>query len=144
MLEPEVRDFLVEGRRIANLATVRRNGNPWLHPLWYSMRQDNPIIVPTTNSVATKSMRRQGRATLGVNDDSIPYRLATLECVAEIHESDERVRDYLEELIAKYRPTINSEQEVENYLEVGCVAVTLHLQRIHFSSAVVEVQTSET
>jgi len=140
---PDARSFLAEGQRIGNLATVRKNGNPWLQPLWYSLRENRIIIVPTARSLTTRNLRRTGRAALSVNDEALPYRFATLECVANVQDSEDLVRDYLAELVAKYRPTIDPTKEIDLYMKLGCVGVNLHMERVVFMPEVVELRDGE-
>ncbi len=138
-LLPEVRELLEDRSRIGKLATTRKNGNPWLQPVWFALRGSSIIIISTTESLATRSLERSGRAALCVDDETLPYRFVTLECRAELSDSERLVRDYLGQLIAKYRPEIDVVRETGMYLEMGVTAVTLHPDRVFHMPRVVNL-----
>lgn len=46
-LEPDVRRLLTEGTRIGKLASTRKNGDPWVQPLWFILDGNDVKVVLT-------------------------------------------------------------------------------------------------
>ena len=136
-LEPEVRRFLEE-TRIGKLATTRKNGRPWLQPLWYLLDNDDVVVVVNRKSVAGYALERDKCAALCVDDDVLPYRFATLECRAETIDSDDETAVWLRKLVVRYRPTIDADAEVTGYLEAGVRLARLTVERVTYQSSVVD------
>jgi PPOX class probable F420-dependent enzyme len=81
--------------RTGKLATVRADGRPHVAPIWFVLDTstagaDSPIgdILCTTgaDTLKGKSLVRDGRVSLCVDDDRPPFAFATLEGVASISE----------------------------------------------------------
>ncbi len=79
MNDEERDDFLAE-RRIAVLAIERDGKGPLCAPIWYQRTDDGQFEIAMANgSVKAKLLRARGRATLCVQDESLPYRYVTVE-----------------------------------------------------------------
>ena len=79
--------------RTGKLATVRADGRPHVAPIWFALDTstagaDSPIgdVVFTTgaDTLKGKSLARDGRVSLCVDDDRPPFAFATFEGVASI------------------------------------------------------------
>lgn len=138
-LSPAVREFLDHGRPIATLATTRKNGHPWLQPLWFLRDANELLIVLVAESIAGRCVQRTGRATLCVDDEAIPYRFVVLECTVEIDESEPTIRSWLFQMVERYRPDIDAQAETDAYLELKLLAITLHPERVYFQPQVVDL-----
>jgi len=92
----ELIDFLtVEPARTATLATVRADGRPHTAPVWYVLdgstrTDDNPIgdliLNTATDSVKGRTLRRDPRVSLCIDDDRPPFSFVTVEGVATLSE----------------------------------------------------------
>ncbi|MCP3990500.1 MAG: pyridoxamine 5'-phosphate oxidase [Actinomycetia bacterium] len=79
-MNDEERDQFLAERRIAVLAIERDGKGPLCAPIWYR-RTDSGLfeIAMANSSVKAKLLRVSGRATLCVQDESLPYRYVTVE-----------------------------------------------------------------
>jgi hypothetical protein len=119
------------------LATTRKNRRPWLQPLWYMLDGDDLIVVVVRNSVAGHALARHEFAALCVDDDELPYRFATLECAAETIDSYEEIAAWLRRLVARYRPTVDADAQVAQYIETGVRLARLMVERVTYQPQVV-------
>lgn len=94
MPEERWRAFLLERPRTAKLATTRKDGRPHIAPIWIDIDDDGSIIFTTgATSLKGRSIRRDPRIALCVDDDQPPFSFVTLEGTAEISEDpDEMLR----------------------------------------------------
>lgn len=76
--------FLLEGTRTAKLATTRRDGQPHVVPVWFTLDGDDVIFATGADSVKGRALRRDGRASLCVDDERPPYAFVAIEGHATI------------------------------------------------------------
>ncbi len=88
MTEAEVRAFLtVSPARTGKLATVRRDGSPHVAPIWFAMDEDGSLVFTTgADTVKGRSLRRDPRASLCVDDERPPFSFVTVSGPVEIGE----------------------------------------------------------
>ncbi|MFD5428620.1 PPOX class F420-dependent oxidoreductase [Streptomyces sp. NPDC127084] len=92
MSEPEWRSFVLEGTRTGKLATNRADGRPHVTPVWFLLDTsptgggEPPTLVFTTwhESLKYKSLRRDPRFSLCVDDQEPPFSYVMLECTARL------------------------------------------------------------
>ena len=70
MSDQERRAFLSAGTRTAKLAATRTNGAPHVAPIWFVLDGDDVIFTTGAGTVEGKSLLRDGRVALCVDDDS--------------------------------------------------------------------------
>src|SRR4051812_25920891 len=94
MSEEEWKAFLNDQPRTAKLATVRKDGRPHVAPIWIDFDDDGTIVFTThADSLKGKSIRRDPRIALCVDDDRPPFSFVTIEGTGEISEDpDEMLR----------------------------------------------------
>jgi PPOX class probable F420-dependent enzyme len=98
MTDDQVRAFLTAlPAHTAKVATVRKDGRPHLAPIWFALDEaaataDSPLgdIVFNTDadSVKGKTLKRDPRVALCIDDERPPFSFVTVEGVATI--SDDR------------------------------------------------------
>ena len=80
MSEPEWRAFVTQGTRTAALATVRRDGRPHVAPVWFVLDDDGSFVFTTAaDSVKGRTLRRDPRASLCVDDETPPFAFVLIE-----------------------------------------------------------------
>jgi PPOX class probable F420-dependent enzyme len=89
MTEEEWKAFLTaEPPRTGKLATIRKDGRPHVAPIWYDLDDDGSSIVFTTGAetLKGKSIRRDPRACLCVDDERPPFSFVIIDGKADISE----------------------------------------------------------
>ncbi len=79
MTKAEYREFLLRGTKTGKLATVRRDGRPHVVPIWYDLDGDTLVFTTGGESVKYKSMKRDPRVSLTVDDQTPPYSYVMIE-----------------------------------------------------------------
>jgi PPOX class probable F420-dependent enzyme len=78
MSPDERRAFLLEGTRTGKLAVPRADGAPHVVPIWFVLDGDDVIFTTGDDNIKGKSIRRDGRAALCVDDNAPPYSFVTI------------------------------------------------------------------
>jgi PPOX class probable F420-dependent enzyme len=87
MTDDEWRAFITQGTRTGKLATARADGRPHVAPIWFDLDADGTIVFTTAaDSLKGKSIRRDGRVCLCVDDETPPYAFVTIEGIAKVSE----------------------------------------------------------
>ena len=87
MPEERWRAFLLERPRTAKLATTRKDGRPHVAPIWIALDDEGAIIFTTgATSLKGRSIRRDPRISMCVDDDRPPFSFVILEGTAEVTE----------------------------------------------------------
>ena len=85
MTKKEIRNFLLQGTFTGKLGTINKNGTSHIVPIWYTVDNEDNIILNTgNNSVKAKSIRRNNRVRLCVDDQTPLYSFVTIDGIAEI------------------------------------------------------------
>ena len=84
MTPDEIRAFLLEGTRTATVATVRADGRPHVAPVWFVLDGDDIIFNTGADSVKGKTLRRDPRVSVAVDDATPPYSFVAVEGIAEV------------------------------------------------------------
>jgi len=73
MTPAETRAFLSFGTRTGKLAVTRADGRPHVSPIWFVLDGDDLVFNTGVDSVKGRSLRRDRRAALAVDDETLPY-----------------------------------------------------------------------
>ena len=85
MTKKEIRNFLLQGTFTGKLGTINKNGTSHIVPIWYTLDNEDNIILNTgNNSVKAKNIRRNNRVRLCVDDQTPLYSFVTIDGIAEI------------------------------------------------------------
>jgi PPOX class probable F420-dependent enzyme len=86
MTESEVHAFLASSPpHTGKLATTRRDGSPHVAPIWFALDDDGSIVFNTNeDSVKGRTLRRDPRAALCVDDEVPPFSFVTVQGSVEI------------------------------------------------------------
>ena len=82
MTPEERRSFLLEGTRTGKLAVPRADGAPHVVPIWFVLDGDDIIFTTADSNVKGKSIVRDGRAAVCVDDQAPPYSFVLLQGTA--------------------------------------------------------------
>jgi PPOX class probable F420-dependent enzyme len=88
MTEEEWKAFLTaEPPHTGKLATVRKDGRPHVAPIWFDLDDDGSIVFTTgAATLKGKSIRRDPRVCLCVDDERPPFSFVIVEGKVEISE----------------------------------------------------------
>ena len=90
MNEAEIRAFLTVGTRTGKLAVTRLDGSPMVVPIWFAVDEDDTLLFTTwAESIKGKSLRRDGRVSLCVDDERPPYAYVHVRGRAHIDEQSD-------------------------------------------------------
>jgi PPOX class probable F420-dependent enzyme len=110
MSPARLRAFLEEGTRTAKLATIMPDGRPHVTPVWFVLDGEDLICTTWHTSAKARSLRRDARVSLCVDDDRPPYAFAMLEGVATISEDLAELRHWATQIGARYMGAERAEE----------------------------------
>ncbi|MFJ9470825.1 PPOX class F420-dependent oxidoreductase [Streptomyces caniferus] len=96
------RAFVGEGTRTAKIATTRADGSPHVAPVWFLLDGDGLVFHTGRNTVKGRSLLRDGRVALCVDDDRPPFSFVALSGRAEVSEDAQQVRTWAARIAARY------------------------------------------
>ncbi|MCB1249269.1 MAG: PPOX class F420-dependent oxidoreductase [Acidimicrobiales bacterium] len=106
----ERRAFLLEGTRTAKLASTRADGSPHVAPVWFLLDGDDVVCTTWHESVKAKSLRRDPRVALTVDDPTPPYAFVIVEGTATISEDPEELVAWSTRIGARYMGADRAEE----------------------------------
>jgi PPOX class probable F420-dependent enzyme len=110
MTHDEWRAFLLHGTRTGKLATVRADGRPHLAPIWFVLDGDDLVFNTGAESVKGRTLRRDGRVSLCVDDDNPPFAFVIVEGTVSISEELDEVRRWATAIGARYMGADRAEE----------------------------------
>jgi PPOX class probable F420-dependent enzyme len=102
MSDDERRAFLHEGTRTGKLATVRHDGRPHVVPIWFVLDGDDIVLTTGADTVKGRNIRRDGRVSLCVDDESPPYSFVMVEGEATVGEDRDELLRWATRLGGRY------------------------------------------
>jgi PPOX class probable F420-dependent enzyme len=102
MSDDERRALLLGGTRTAMVATVRADGRPHVAPVWFVLDGDDVIFNTGASSIKGKTLRRDPRVSLCVDDSVPPYSFVLIEGVAEISDDLDEMLPWSTAIGARY------------------------------------------
>ncbi|MEU4801579.1 PPOX class F420-dependent oxidoreductase [Actinosynnema sp. NPDC023587] len=124
--------------RTGKLAVVRKDGSPHVSPVWVDL--DGGTIVFTTHldSVKGRSITRDGRVSLCLDDEKPPFAFVTITGRAEIVDDPEQVRYWTGRIGGRYMGATRANEYAERNGGPGEVVV-----RIRDAHVVAKVDVAE-
>lgn len=102
MTDATWRAFLSEGTRTAKIATTRADGRPHVAPVWFLLDGDHLVFNTHKNTIKGRTLIRDGRVALCVDDDRPPFSFVTIDGRAQVSEDVPQVRDWAARIAARY------------------------------------------
>ncbi|MEE2768480.1 MAG: pyridoxamine 5'-phosphate oxidase family protein [Actinomycetota bacterium] len=126
------RDEFLDEVRVAVLVIERIDKGPLCAPVWYHYAEGVFHISMENDSTKAILLRRAGRASLCIQDESVPYRYVTAEGPVEVEVISGQVRhDLVHRMASRYLGDELGERYADNFppdLEGGAL-VNLHPRR---------------
>ena len=130
MTEPQWRAFVLEGTRTGKLATVRKDGRPHVMPVWFLLDGDDVLFNTGAETVKGRNLRREGRASLCVDDDRPPFAFVTISGPVELVEDVAEVRRWATAIGARYMGADRAEEFGARNGVAGELLVRLRAERV--------------
>lgn len=110
MPRDEWRAFLMQGTRTGKLATARKDGRPHVVPVWFLLDGDELVFTTGAKTVKGRSLRREGRAALCVDDERPPYAYVMLEGTVELSSDPEELLRWATRIGGRYMGADRAEE----------------------------------
>ncbi len=130
MTEPEWRAFLAHGTRTGKLATTRADGRPHVAPVWFLLDGGDLVFNTGRDTVKGRTLRRDGRAALCVDDDRPPFAFVLVEGVAAVSEELAEVRHWAGRIAARYMGEDRAEEYAARNGVPGELLVRLRIDKV--------------
>ncbi|MFJ9946485.1 PPOX class F420-dependent oxidoreductase [Kitasatospora sp. NPDC091207] len=102
MTEAEWRAFLAAGTRTAKIATTRADGRPHVAPVWFLLEGDEIVFNTGAGTVKGRTLARDGRVMLCVDDDRPPFSYVLVQGTARLGDDLAEVRAWATRIAARY------------------------------------------
>jgi hypothetical protein len=107
----ELRAFLSAGTRTAKVAVVRRDGAPFVTPVWFLLDEDGSVVFETERkSVKGRVLARDRRVSICVEDDEPPFGFVRLDGLAELSHDHDELLSWTIRIAARYMGEEHAEE----------------------------------
>ena len=132
MSESEVHEFLAaEPARTAKVASTRKDGRPHLAPVWFALDEDGSLLFNTgRDTVKGRTLLRDPRVAICVDDDRPPFSFVLVEGEAEIVDDLEQVRHWAGVIGGRYMGADRAEEYGARNGVPGELLIRVHPTRI--------------
>jgi PPOX class probable F420-dependent enzyme len=86
----QVLSFLTEEPRIGRLATVTKDGDPHVAPVWFRVEDESIVVHTMASYLKAKNLKRHPRFALTVDTETWPYKGVSIRGSANIVDSEQR------------------------------------------------------
>ena len=101
-LSDDVIAFISEGTRTAKLGYTASDGRPLVAPVWFVVDDGQLAFNTDKNSVKGRTLVRDERLALCVDDDQPPFSFVVIDGNAQVSEDLPEVRDWATRIAARY------------------------------------------
>ena len=130
MTKEEWQAFLREKPRTAKVATVREDGRPHVAPVWIALDGDDIVFNTGETTVKGKSLRRDPRLSLCVDDEQPPFSFVIVEGRAELIDDLVEVRKWATVIGGRYMGADKAEQYGARNGVAGELLVRVKVERV--------------
>jgi len=130
MSEPQWKQFLSAGTRTGKLATTRRDGRPHIAPIWFVLDGDELVFNTGADSIKGRNLRREGWASLCVDDDRPPYAFVTVAGPVTISTDVPAMLEWATRIAARYMGEELAERYGRRNAVEGELLVRLRAERV--------------
>ncbi|MFE2597476.1 PPOX class F420-dependent oxidoreductase [Streptomyces sp. NPDC059396] len=138
MNKDEWRAFVSKGTRTGKLSTVRADGSPHIAPIWFLLDGDDLVFNTGRETVKGRSLLREGRAALCVDDERPPFAFVVIQGRAEIDEDPGQLRAWATRIAARYMGEERAEEYGERNGVPGELLVRLRPDKVSAYASVAE------
>lgn len=110
MTPEETTAFLMSGTRTGKLAWVSQTGAPHVAPVWFVLDGDDIIFNTHQDSGKAKALKREGRASLVVDQEEPPYAFVKVDATVSFEDDLDRVKAVATEIGGRYMGADRAEE----------------------------------
>jgi PPOX class probable F420-dependent enzyme len=100
--DDRVRSFVLHGTRTGKIAWVASDGAPHVVPIWFVLDGDDVVFNTGADTGKGKSLAREGRASLVVDDDTPPFSFVKIDGTVTLHDDLDEVRRFATAIGGRY------------------------------------------
>jgi len=126
-------EFLEEGTRTGNVATVRADGRPHVVPVWFVLEGNDVVFTTWHTSVKARNLAHEGRAAMSVDVAEPPYAYLLVEGPVTIIDDPDESRRVATAAGARYMGEDRADEFGSRNGVKGELVVRLHID--HFVGA---------
>ncbi|RKT51740.1 PPOX class F420-dependent oxidoreductase [Saccharothrix australiensis] len=124
--------------RTGKLAVVRRDGSPHVSPIWVDLDGGTLVFTTHLESVKGRSLVRDGRLSICLDDEEPPFSFVTVTGRAEIEDDPEQVRYWTGRIAGRYMGADRADEYAERNGVPGEVVVRVREARVVAKVAVAD------
>ncbi len=113
--------FLRSPVRTGKLATVRKDGQPLVVPVWYDLEGETVVFMTAQDSLKARNMHRDPRVSLCVDEEVTPFAYVALEGTVVMSDDADQVRYWATRIGGRY----NGQELAETYGKINSSAGVL-------------------
>jgi PPOX class probable F420-dependent enzyme len=130
MSPDEVRDFLLKDRRTGKLGVAMKDGHPHVMPVWFVLDGDDLIFTTGADTVKGRSIRRDGRLSLCVDEEVAPYAYVHVRGQASVSEDLDELLHWATRIGGRYMGEDRAEEFGRRNAVPGELLVRLTPERV--------------
>jgi PPOX class probable F420-dependent enzyme len=130
MTAADAREFLSADTRTGKLATTRRDGRPHVVPIWFVLDGDDLVFMTGAKTVKGRALKRNGWASLCVDDQRPPYSFVTVSGTVTISDDLEEMLPLSIRIAARYVGEELAEQFGRRNVVEGELLVRLRAEHV--------------
>jgi PPOX class probable F420-dependent enzyme len=126
----EIADFLLTRGVLMRVATVDREGDPHVTPIWFLFEDGRIWFTPREQSAWLQHIRAHPRIAVTIDEEAAPYRKVTVEGPAEIvHDlgNDDAWRDRYRRITERYTTPDGGEAYITDTIDQPRALMSLRL-----------------
>ena len=123
-------EFLLEGTRTGQLATIGLDGRPHVVPIWFVVDGDDIVFNTWHTSVKARNLARDARASMIVDLEEPPYAFVMIEGMVRISDDSEELLDVATRIGRRYMGDKRAEEFGKRNGVEGELVVRLEIERI--------------
>ena len=117
LTEEQTVEFLTDKKLNLLLGTIGKNGDPFIHPVWFLYENEKLYVETSKTSKKVQNIRHKNMVYFCIDDENIPYRGVRGKALVKISTDVEDNIPIAERIMVKY--TGNLENKVAKMLMDG-------------------------
>jgi PPOX class probable F420-dependent enzyme len=130
MTPSQVRSFVTHGTRTAKVATVMKDGQPHVTPVWFVLDGEQIVFTTGGNTAKGRNLQRDPRIALVVEDDEPPFAFVHIRGRVTIHEGHEELLRFATAIGSRYMGEARAEEFGQRNAVPGELLVRVTPERV--------------